>query len=129
MNHTVSDLVIRLKNACMARRKEVEIPYSKISKSITEALLRHKFLGSVSQEDRLGRRVLIVGIKYERRIPAISDVRIISKPSLRKYAKGSDMTSIAKGRGITLISTSRGGFSDREAKKEGIGGELLFKIW
>lgn len=129
MNHTVSDLVIRLKNACMARRREVEAPYSKISKSIAEALLRHKFVESVSEEDRLGRRVLVIGVKYVRRVPAISNVRIISKPSLRKYAKGADMVNIVKGQGITLISTSRGVFSEREARKEGIGGELLFKIW
>lgn len=112
----------------MARRREVVVPYSKIAKSIGKVLVSQKYLTSIREEID-GRKVLVLVLSYEMRNPAISNVTIISKPSLRVYKKRGQMANVAKGQGITLVSTSRGVMIEREAEKKGLGGELLFKIW
>lgn len=129
MNHTVSDFIIRIKNAYMARRREVVVPYSKIAKSMGKVLVSQKYITSIREEEIDGRKALVLVLSYEMRNPAISNVIIISKPSLRVYKKKNQMADVAKGQGITLVSTSRGVMIEREAEKKGLGGELLFKIW
>lgn len=113
----------------MARRREVVVPYSKIAKSMGKVLVSQKYITSIREEEIDGRKALVLVLSYEMRNPAISNVIIISKPSLRVYKKKNQMADVAKGQGITLVSTSRGVMIEREAEKKGLGGELLFKIW
>lgn len=129
MNYQVGDFIIRLKNACLARRRTVELPYSKLNKSVGEILVKNGFLGSIAEEEQDGKKVLIGTIRYEKRKPMVTDVHLVSKPSLRIYAKAKNVEK-KKGRlGIEVISTSAGVMTGKEARKQGVGGELLFRIW
>lgn len=130
MNYTIGDFIIRIKNAVMANRKTVELPYSKLCKAVGQVLVKEKFLTQIKEEELDGKKKLIAHIAYDKRMPAFTDVRLISKPSLRVYSKASDQSKL-RGRGIgkIIVSTSKGIMTGQDAVKQGIGGELLFKVW
>ncbi len=130
MNHIVSDFIIRIKNATMARRREVVLPYSKLTKSIADVLVKEGVLESVSEEEIDARKVLKARVKYDRRNAVVSNVEIISKPSLRVYMRAGDIIKREKKRLSTVIvSTNHGVMTGKEAQKQGVGGELLFEVW
>lgn len=129
MNYRVGDSVIRLKNAALARKKEVTLPYSNITKGIAQVLTKEGFLDNVKEETVEGKRSLVVNLRYQNRKPVISNVNIVSKPSLRVYIS---LDEIQKNQGkamTAVLSTNGGVMTGRQAQKKGIGGELLFKIW
>lgn len=129
MNYQVADFVIRLKNACLAKRRKVEILYSKMNKAIGKLLVRENFLEDIKEEVKDGKKILIAKIRYEKRMLVFSDVLTVSKPSLRVYTKAKTIAKIQGGLGISVISTSQGIMTGQEARKKGLGGEVLFKIW
>ncbi len=130
MNHRVSDLIIRIKNAIRARRREVVLDDLKINKAICKVLVTEGFLESFEAGMKDNRKVLIVKIKYEKRVPNFTDVLVVSKPSLRKYAMASEILGIQrKGRHTVILSTNKGIMTGREAIKRNMGGEVLFRIW
>lgn len=130
MNYKVSDFVIRLKNAAMAKRREVVLPYSRLNHDIGKVLIKKRFLDDLKEDVVNEKKVLVVKINYENRSPVLTNVSIISKPSLRVYIGVSDIAKIERKRLSTVvISTSKGIMSGEEARKEGIGGEALFEIW
>ena len=128
--YLVADFIIRLKNAAAARRREVELPYSKLNKEIANVLAKEKILGSVKEKEVEGKKVLVATITFDKRLAVFTDVAVISKPSLRKYAKAADKVGlVGRGLGTTIVSTNQGVMTGREALKKGVGGEVLFKIW
>jgi small subunit ribosomal protein S8 len=130
MNYHVADFTTRIKNAYAARRKSVQMPYSKITKAIAEVLIKEQFLASVAEEENDGKKVITVSLRYVNRRPSVHDIRIVSKPSLRVYRSMKAMQSDPqKNAMVSVISTSQGIMSGKEAQKKGVGGELLFKIW
>lgn len=130
MNYQVSDFVIRIKNAALAKRREVVLPYSNLNKEIGKVLVKNGFLENIKEEETEGKKALTAVIKYYRRLPVLADVQIVSKPSLRVYSPAKDVTSIEKrGNKIVIVSTSQGVMTGKEAKKKGVGGEVLFAIW
>lgn len=130
MNYQVGDFIIRLKNASMARRRKVVVPYSNITKAIANVLIKEGFLSSMKEDEQEGRKVFLITLRYEKRMPIIEDVKLFSKPSLRIYKKAKTMQNEHKrGSGIDIISTSQGIMTVKDAKKKGVGGELLFKVW
>ncbi len=130
MNHRVSDLIIRIKNATAARRKEVVLEDLKINKAICKVLVSEGFLEHFDSDLRDGKKVLIAKIKYEKRTPVLTDVLVVSKPSLRKYVSSSEIPDIQRrGRHTIIISTNKGIMTGREALKKNMGGEVLFRIW
>jgi small subunit ribosomal protein S8 len=130
MNHLVSDFIIRIKNSATAKRKEVVLPFSNINKEIGKVLVKEGFLESFKEEEIDGRRQLRAVIKYENRIPVLTDVLVISKPSLRVYEPVKRILEIKKrGRRTVIVSTSQGVMSAEEANRKGVGGEVLFAIW
>lgn len=129
MNYRIGDFVIQLKNAALARKKELYVPFSNIQKAIGKVLVKEGFLEDVKEEEIEGKKTLYVKLRYQRRRPTVTDVAIISKPSLRVYV-GSDEIAKKQGKAKTVIlSTNNGIITGREAMKKKIGGELLFKIW
>lgn len=129
MNYTIGDFIIQLKNASLARKKEVITSYANLSKAVAKVLVKEGFLDSVTEETIDGRRHLIVKLRYVRRRPTLTDVALVSKPSLRAYVP---TTAILKKQGkaeTTIISTNIGVITGKEAVKKGVGGELLFKVW
>lgn len=130
MNYNVADFIIRIKNAASAKRKRVAFAYSKLAKNMANLLAKQGYLKNVIEEEVDGKKVLSAEITYEKRIPAFSDAKIISKPSLRIYE---DKLGLGKrerrGLGDIIVSTSSGLMTGKEALKKGLGGELLFEIW
>lgn len=130
MNHRVSDLIIRIKNATRARRKEVVFDNLKINKAICKVLVTEGFLESFETNVKDDKKIIIAKIKYEKRIPNFTDVLVVSKPSLRKYARACEIPGIQrKGRHTIILSTNKGIMTGREALRRNMGGEILFRIW
>ena len=130
MIHRISDLIIRIKNAARAKRKEVVLIDLKINKAVCKVLVREGFLESFESQVKDERKVLVAKIKYEKRSPVLTDVLVVSKPSLRKYATASQIPDIQrKGRHNIILSTNKGIMTGREALKKNMGGEILFRIW
>lgn len=129
MNYFVADLMIRIKNASMAHRKEVHMPYSNLGKAIAKVLVKEGFLADMKEAIEGTRRELLLSLRFEKRKPVVTGVEIISKPSLRVYMPAKDMLRDQGRAMISVLSTSQGVMTAKDAAKKGVGGELLFKIW
>lgn len=125
----IADIIIRIKNAYMARRATVEVPYSNIKKSIADILLTEGYISDVSVNEGTPFKTLVLTLKYIGRLPAINDVKRLSKPGRRLYAPSKQLPRALGGYGITIISTSKGIMTDKKARKDNIGGELLCQVW
>lgn len=125
----VADFVIRVKNASDAHRKEVVMPYSKITKAIAKLLVKEGFLADVRETEVDGKKMIACGVRYVRRKPVVSDVEIVSKPSLRQHLNHKELQAEQRKKSLVLVvSTSQGIMTAKDALKKGVGGELLFKI-
>ena len=130
MNYRVSDLIIRIKNAARAKRKQVVLDNLKINKAICKVLVTEGFLEGFEIDTREGRKVIVAIIKYAKRNPILTDVLVVSKPSLRKYAAAVEIPGIQrKGHHTIILSTNKGIMTGREALRQNMGGEILFRIW
>lgn len=130
MAYKIGDLITSIKNSAHARRRTAVLPYSKVSKNIADVLIKEGFLTHVKEETVDGKKMLSVTIKFNKRIPAVRDVDIISKPSLRVYSNAKKLVEIKRrGRHKVILSTSKGIMEAASAQKEGLGGEVLFTIW
>ena len=129
MSDPIADFLIRIKNASMARKKTVEIPYSRVKKELSVLLAREGYVEAVEESGEGVKRLLRLTLKYEDQMPILTDVKRKSKPGLRIYVGRSDIRRVVGGMGIAVISTPQGIMTGNEAKKRGIGGELLFEIW
>ena len=118
-----------MKNANRALRDTVIVPESKLCFAIADKLSKEGFVGSVSKKTRLGRPVLEVALLSKDRAPRINEVVRISKPSRRMYMGVHDIKPIKNGKGLLVLSTPKGILTDKEARKEHVGGEVLFSIW
>lgn len=125
---TVADFIIRIKNGYMAKRDNVEILYSKLNESM---LAKLKALHYISEYEIRGdvKKNIMVKLRYEEGVPAVTDVKIFSTPGRRWYTTYKDVRSVLGGMGTSLVSTSKGVLTAAEVKKHRIGGELLFEIW
>jgi small subunit ribosomal protein S8 len=130
-NDTISDMLTRIRNACAVRHPTVEIPSTKMTRSITEVLKSEGFIGNVEETAEGIKKNLILSLKYKdrNRKPIIQKIRRVSKPGLRVYSNRKELPRVLGGIGIAIISTSKGIMSDREARKQGIGGEVLCYVW
>ena len=130
MNYQVADAIIRIKNAASAKRRTATLLYSRMNKQLAKILVKEHFLSGVREDAVDGKKVLVVSVAYEKRTPMITDVTVISKPSLRVYSKAKKLGAVnKKGTGVTIVSTNKGVMTETEAVKKSVGGEVLFKIW
>ncbi len=130
MNHSVSDFIIRIKNAAMARRREVILPYSKLNMEIGKVLQKEGYISEIKEVKDNNKKTLQATISYEKRVPVLSDIVVISKPSLRVYKPSKNISDIERrGRHKVVLTTSQGVMTGPQARKKGIGGEILFEIW
>jgi small subunit ribosomal protein S8 len=124
----ISDLIIRLRNGSEARKPIVEVGYSKFTENVAHALKKAGYIISVEKKPKDFR--IDLGLEFVNgNEPKIHGVERISKPSRRIYQKSSDIRSYRSGFGNTFLSTPKGIMTDTEAKKNKVGGEVLFKIW
>jgi small subunit ribosomal protein S8 len=126
----VADLLTRIRNANLAAKDELLVPASKLSRAICTILEREGYISGVSPDDADGFPALKVALKYgKNRERTITGLRRISKPGRRVYAKRGALPRVLGGLGIAILSTSRGLMTDREAAKQGLGGEVLAYVW
>ena len=127
---TIADLLTRIRNANSAKHDTVQIPASNMKKAICQILLDEGYIKGFSVEEDGKQGVITVTLKYlEGKTPVIQGLRRVSKPGLRIYSNVEDMPKVMKGLGVAIISTSKGVMTDREARKQHIGGEVLAFIW
>ncbi|GAA6237847.1 MULTISPECIES: 30S ribosomal protein S8 [Apilactobacillus] len=130
MTDPIADFLTRVRNANMARHESVEVPASKIKKSIAEILKREGFVRDVEYMDDDKQGVIRVFLKYGKNNEhVISGLKRISKPGLRSYVKSDSIPKVLNGLGVAVISTSEGVITDKEARAKKIGGEVLAYIW
>ena len=127
---TIADLLTRIRNANSAKHDTVQIPASNMKKAICQILVDEGYIKKFSVEEDGKQGVITVTLKYlEGKQPVIQGLRRVSKPGLRIYSSVEDMPKVMKGLGIAIISTSKGVMTDREARKQNVGGEVLALIW
>ena len=132
MTDPIADLLTRIRNAIMAGHKVVEAPASNLKKEIARILFEKGYILSYKVVEGEGvQGVLKIALKYNSKSkkPAIKEIQRISRPGLRKYSGIDDMPRVLNGLGIAIISTSKGLMTDKEAKKEKIGGEILCYVY
>ena len=128
MTDPIADMLTRIRNAQAARHAEVAIPASKVKREIARVLKEYGYVSSVS--DGPGEREFTVGLRYAKDgNPVIRGIRRVSRPGLRSYAAVDEIPMVLGGLGHTIVSTSRGIMSGRQARKAGIGGEIVCKVW
>jgi small subunit ribosomal protein S8 len=125
----IADYLTRVRNAQMARHKVVEIPGSKIKKELTKILEDKGYILSHKFEDDDKQGIIKIALKYNNNVPAIKKIQRISKPGLRKYCGADELPRVLNGLGIAIISTSKGVITDKEARKENIGGEIICHVY
>ena len=127
---TIADMLTRIRNANQMRYEEVEVPASKIKEEIAKILKDEGFIKDYKIEDDNTQGTIVLTLKYtDKKERVITGLKRISKPGLRVYAKSDEVPRVLNGLGIAIISTSKGIMTDKEARKENIGGEVLAYIW
>ncbi len=130
-NDTIADMLTRIRNANMARHQSTEIPATKMTRSIAKVLQEEGFIAEVEETEVGVKRNLVIALKYKgkNRRPLITALKRISKPGLRVYSNRKELPRVLGGIGIAIISTSSGIMTDREARRQGLGGEVLCYVW
>ena len=132
ISDTIADMLTRIRNAASAKHDSVDIPASNMKKEIAYILLKEGYVKDVqiSSDDKQGNiRVLLKYTGANKKKNVITGVKRISKPGLRVYANKDEVPKVLGGLGIAIISTSRGVMTDKNARKEGVGGEVLAFVW
>lgn len=124
----ISDMIVRIKNANQRKFKTVLIPYSNKKAKILEILLNEGYIASFITKGEGKDKALEVSLKYKGNQSAIIDFKRISKPGLRVYASANNLPSVLSGYGTAIISTSKGVMTEKQARKENVGGEVLAYI-
>ena len=125
----ISDMIIRIKNGSDAGKESVLLPYSKLKESIAVTLEKEGYLKSVAKKGKKVSKQLEVVLAYENGAPIIRGIERVSKLSKRVYVGAKDMKPFRNGFGSVIISTPKGILSEMSARKDNVGGEVLFKIW
>ena len=129
MTDPVADCLTRIRNACRARQKRVDIPASKIKVEIARILLENHYIQNYKVLDDGKQGVLRVYLKYHDDRPVLHGIERVSRPGLRVYRKRDGLPRIRGGIGTAIVSTSKGLLTDREAREAGIGGEVVARVW
>ena len=127
----IADMFTRIRNGGAARKGVVDMPWSRHKEAIAKALVSEGYLESAAEVPEEGSgRTLRIALRYDdRRRPVILGIKRVSRPSLRVYVGSTEIPAIRKGLGVNVLSTPKGVLVDREARKQGVGGELLCTVW
>ena len=127
---SIADLLTRIRNASSAKHETVDIPASNMKKAIMQILVDEGYVKSFTVIEDGKQGMIRATLKYgEGKTPVITGLRRVSKPGLRIYSSVEDMPKVLKGLGLAIVSTSKGVMTDRQARKENVGGEILAFIW
>ncbi len=127
----IADYLTRIRNANAARLKMVEIPSSGVKRAITAILFDQGYIQNYKFEEDDKQGVIKIALKYNdsTKVPAITKIDRASRPGLRKYSSATEMPRVLNGLGIAIVSTSRGVITDKEARRENVGGEVLCYVY
>lgn len=131
VNDTIADMLTRIRNANMARHQTTEVPSTKMTRSIALVLKEEGFIADYEETGEGVKKYLVISLKYKgkNKQPIITALNRVSRPGLRVYKNHKELPRVLGGIGIAIISTSSGIMTDRAARKQGIGGEVLCQIW
>ena len=129
MTDPIADMIIRIKNAYLARKQQVMVPHSKLKQTIAEILVKEKYVESVEVQETKPQKSLMLTLRYVGKTPSITDVKRISKPGRRLYSPVDEIPRALGGYGIVIVSTNKGILTGKQAKQSGVGGEVLCAIW
>jgi small subunit ribosomal protein S8 len=128
LSDPIADMLTRIRNAQLAHKSTVEIPFSKLKKSIADILSQEGYIGTV--EVKNGRpSFLVVVLKYADKRPAITSLKRESKPGHRKYKKTMELPRVLNDYGLAIISTSKGLMTNKQAREQGLGGEVICSVY
>lgn len=130
MTDPISDMLARIRNASLARHDRTEMPHSNLKEHVAHVLKAEGFIEDVRVSDAEGPKTLTLVLRYGRdRASAIDGVRRVSAPGRRVYVRYDRIPRVRSGMGISILSTSRGVMTDRQAREQKVGGELLCEVW
>jgi len=130
-NDTIADMLTRIRNACLVRHQTTNVPVTKMTRAIAQVLKEEGFIADFEEAGEGVKKYLVISLKYKgkNRQPIIRALKRVSKPGLRVYKNRKELPRVLGGIGIAIISTSSGIMTDREARRQGVGGEVLCYIW
>ena len=131
-NHDpISDMLTRIRNSSEKRHETTKVPASRMTRSIAKVLQHEGFISEINEEGEGFRAELVLSLKYsgKHRLPTIRSMQRVSKPGLRIYKNTRGLPKVLGGLGVAIISTSKGVMSDRDARREGVGGEVLCYVY
>lgn len=130
MSDPIADLLTRIRNGLMAKFSKVEMPASRTKEEICAVLKREGYITDYTVDRDTAQGTLHVELKYTpSKVPVIQEITRTSKPSLRRYVKSKEIKSVRSGLGISIVSTSRGIMTGKQARRENVGGEILCQVW
>ena len=129
MTDPIADMLIRIKNALMAGRKEVLIPHSKVKEALAKLLADHQYVESYEVLEKQPQNDIKIVLRYVDAASAISGVKRISKPGRRVYVTADKIPVTLNGYGLTILSTNQGVIDDKTARQKQVGGEVMCQIW
>jgi small subunit ribosomal protein S8 len=130
MTDPISDMLARIRNAALARHDRVEMPHSNLKQRIAEVMKAEGYVDDVRTSEGDGKRTLTLVLRYGRdRVCAIDGIRRVSAPGRRVYVRHDLIPRVRSGMGVSILSTSRGVMTDKDARKQKVGGELLCEVW
>lgn len=125
----IADFLTQIRNGYLAKHKEVTVPHSIIKHSLAKILAEQGYTGPVTVSGKVPNKTLSFPLIYDQDMPVLSHISRISKPSIRTYAKANKVPPVLSGKGISILSTSKGLMTNIKAKKQGLGGEIICQIW
>jgi small subunit ribosomal protein S8 len=125
----IADMLSRIRNAILVRKAEVRMPHSNVKESVAKLLKDNHFVRAVSVEKAEVGKTLVVTINDQAENARITEINRISTPGRRHYVKSAEIPAVKHGRGIVIVSTSKGMMTGNDAKKQGVGGELICKVY
>jgi small subunit ribosomal protein S8 len=130
-NDTISDMLTRIRNSCLVKHSTTVVPTTKMTLSIARVLQQEGFIDSFEEAGEGINKHLVLSLKYKgrNRQPIINTLKRVSKPGLRVYSNCKELPRVLGGIGVAIVSTSQGVMTDREARRQGIGGEVLCYVW
>lgn len=129
MTDPIADILNRIRNAQLAKLPSLEVPFSSLKQELAKILAKEGFIEGVETKERKEKRILELTLKYREGVPAISGLKRISKPGQRIYLNSKKIKKVRGGYGIAILSTPKGLLTNKEARKEKVGGELLCEVW
>ncbi len=125
----ISDMLARIRNAIAVNQSQISLPYSKVKETVAQILVNSGFLNKVGVDGEGPSKRLVITIHPEGSNAAITEISRVSKPGRRVYAKAAEIPMVKRGRGVIVISTSKGMMTGQEAKAQSLGGELICKVY